>query len=50
MFVERLVNYFALFTFLVRWHASAVSLPICDVIFEQLACALNDIIFCLHRE
>jgi hypothetical protein len=48
MFVERWVSYSALFTFLVGWYASAVSLPPDDVIFAQLACPLNDIIFCLH--
>jgi hypothetical protein len=37
MFVERKVGYSALFTNLVRWHASAVSFPLCDVIFAQLA-------------
>ncbi len=40
----------ALFTFLATWHASAVSLPPGDVIFTQVACPLNDVIFCLHRE
>ncbi len=45
MFVERSVNSSALFTFLVGWHASAVSLPPGDVIFAQLVCPLDDIIF-----
>ncbi len=34
--------------FLVGWHPSAVSLPPGDIILAQLACPLNDIIFCLH--
>jgi hypothetical protein len=50
MFVEIEVSYSALFTFLVRWHASAVILPPGDVILAQLACLLNDIIFCIHKE
>ncbi len=50
MFVERWVRFSALFTFLVGWHASAASLPPRDVILAQLACPLNDIIFCLHQE
>jgi hypothetical protein len=33
---------------LVGWHVSAVSLPPGDVTFAELACPLNDIIFCLH--
>jgi hypothetical protein len=45
MFVEREVSYSAGFTFLVMWHASAVSLPPGDVILAQLACPLNDVIF-----
>jgi hypothetical protein len=28
-----------------RWQASAVSLPLGDVIFAHLACFLNDVIF-----
>ncbi len=39
-----------MFTFLVEWHAGAVSLPSGDVIFAQLACPLNDVIFCLHLQ
>ncbi len=31
--------------FFVGWHASAFSLPPGDVIFDQLACLLNDVIF-----
>jgi hypothetical protein len=50
MFVERWVSYLALFTYLVGWHASAVSLPPGDVILVWLACPLNEIIFCLHQE
>jgi hypothetical protein len=45
MFIERLVSYSALFTSLVGWHASAASLPQDDIIFAQLACPLNDVIF-----
>ncbi len=37
MFVERKVGYSALFTNLVRWHAGAVSFPLCDVILALLA-------------
>jgi len=39
-----------LFTFLVGWHASAVSLHPVDAVLAQLACPLNDINFCLHLE
>jgi hypothetical protein len=45
MFVDRYVGSSALFTFVVGWHASAVSLPSGDVIVAQLASPLNDIIF-----
>jgi hypothetical protein len=45
MFVERLVCYSALFTYLVRWYVSAVSLPPSDVILAQLDCPLSDIMF-----
>jgi hypothetical protein len=31
---------------LFKWHASDVSLPLGDIIFDQLACRLNDIMFC----
>jgi hypothetical protein len=48
MFVERKVRYSALFTDLVRWHASVVSFPLSDVILAQLACRLSDVMFCLH--
>jgi hypothetical protein len=48
MFVERKVGYTALFTFLVGWHASAVSLPPSDVILAQLAYPLSDVMLCLH--
>ncbi len=34
--------------FLVGWHTSAVSLLSVDVIFAQLACPLNDVIFLLR--
>jgi hypothetical protein len=45
MFAERSVNSSALFTFLVGWYASAVSLPPGDVIFAQLVCPLDGVIF-----
>jgi hypothetical protein len=48
MFVDRKVRYSALFTFLVRWHASVVSFPPSDVILAQLVCPLSDVMFCLH--
>jgi hypothetical protein len=39
------------FVYLFGWvHTSAVSLPPVDVILTQLACLLNDVIFCLHKE
>ncbi len=50
MFVERLVRYSALFTFIFGWHVSAVSLPSGDIILAQLAYPMNDVIFCLHQE
>jgi hypothetical protein len=50
MFFERKVGSSALFTLLVGWHASAVSLQPSDVIFAELACPMNDVIFCLHQE
>jgi hypothetical protein len=50
MFVERVVSYSALFTFLVGWHASAVCLPPGFVILAQLACPMNDVNLCLHQE
>jgi hypothetical protein len=46
----RYVSYSALFTFLVGWHTSAVSLALSDVILAELACPSNDVIFCLHQE
>ncbi len=48
MFVDRKIRYSALFTNLVEWHASAVSFPLSDVIFGQLACPLSDVMFYLH--
>jgi hypothetical protein len=48
MFVETKVNYSALFTNLVGWHADALSFPLSDVILAQLACLLSDIMLCLH--
>jgi len=48
MFVEIKVCYSVLFTNFVRWHASAVSFPLSDVILARLACPLSDIMFCLH--
>ncbi len=50
MVLERWVRHFALFTFLVGWRVSAVSLPPGDAIFAQLACRLHDVIFLLHQE
>ncbi len=47
MFVERKICYSALFTYLVGWHASAVSFPL-SVILAQLACPLSDVMLCLH--
>jgi hypothetical protein len=47
MFVERLVGYSALLTYLVGWHARAVSFPPSDVILPQLACPLSVVMF-LH--
>ncbi len=44
MFVERQVSSWALFTLLVRWHASDVSLPPGAIILAELACPLNDVI------
>jgi hypothetical protein len=35
-------------TYLIEWHAGAVSLPQSDVIWLHLACPLSDIMFCLH--
>jgi len=48
MFVERKAHYSSLFTNLVSWHTSVVSLPLTDVILAQLACPLSYVIFCLH--
>jgi hypothetical protein len=48
MFVERKVRYSALFTYLVGWHARAVSFPLSDVILAQLACPMSDVKLCLH--
>ncbi len=61
MFVERWVNSFALFTFLVGWLASDVRLPPNDIIFDvrlppndiifaQLTCPMNAIILCLYQQ
>jgi hypothetical protein len=50
MFVERKFRYSALFTNLVRWHASAISFPLSDIILAQLACPLSDVMFCLYSE
>jgi hypothetical protein len=49
MFVESSkVYYSALFTYLVGWHTSAVSLPPSDVTLAQLAYPLSDVMFCLQ--
>jgi len=42
---DRLVSHSGLFSDLVIWHAGAVSSPPADIIFAQLACPLNDVIF-----
>ncbi len=39
-----------MFTFLVRWQASTVNLPLDDVLLVQFVCPLNNIIVYLHRE
>ncbi len=41
-------HYSAMFSYIVGWHASAVSLPPSDVILAQLACLLSDVMFCLQ--
>jgi hypothetical protein len=43
MFVQRQVSSSGLFTFLVRWHASAFSLHPGEVIFPQLGCPQGSI-------
>jgi len=48
MFIGIWVSSSALFNFLVGLQAIGVSLPSGDVIFAQLACPLNDIIFGLN--
>ncbi len=48
MFGERKVRYAALFTNLVGWHAGCVSFPLSEDILAHLACALSDVMFCLH--
>ncbi len=48
MFVERLVCYSALFTYLVMWNAGVVSFPPSDIILVQLACPPSDVMFSLH--
>jgi hypothetical protein len=48
MFVEWKVHYSALFTYLVRWHAGAVSFPPSDAILAQLAWPLSDVMFYIH--
>jgi hypothetical protein len=50
MFVERVVSYSALFTFLVGGHANAVSLPPGDINLAQLAGPMNDFNLYLHQE
>ncbi len=39
--------FFAELNFGVEWHANAVSWLPGDIIFAQLVCPLNDVIFCL---
>jgi hypothetical protein len=48
MFVEIKVCYSALFTYLVMWHAGAVSFPPTDAILAQLVWPLSDVMFYLH--
>ncbi len=48
MFVERKVRFSALFTYLVGWHARAVSFPLSDVILAQQASPMSDVMLCLH--
>jgi hypothetical protein len=48
MFVERWASSSALYTLLVGWHVSVVSLPPGDVILAQLACPLNGVTICLY--
>ncbi len=48
MFVERKINYSALFTNLFGWHAGAASYPPSDFILAQLAFPLSDIMFWLY--
>ncbi len=50
MFVDRKARYSALVTNLVRWHPSAVSLPLRDVILAQPSCLLSNVMFCIHSE
>jgi hypothetical protein len=50
MFVENRLVRLVRFTFLVGWHASAVSLHPVDAVLAQLACPLNDVNFCLRLE
>jgi hypothetical protein len=39
------------FVYFLGWvHACNVSFPLCDTIFPQLACPLNDVILCLPWE
>ncbi len=45
---EREVSYSALFTYLVGWHAGAVSFSRSDIILAQLVYPLSDVMFCLH--
>ncbi len=45
---EREVSHSALFTYLVGWHAGAVSFSRSDIILAQLVYPLSDVMFCLH--
>ncbi len=47
--LQREVSYSPLFTFFGQVACTTVSLPPGDIILVQLACPLNDIIFCLHH-
>ncbi len=46
----REVNSSALFTFLVGWHAGAVSLPLGDIISAELDCPPDNVTLYLQQE
>ncbi len=43
---EGLITFSAVLKFLVGWYACAVTFTLGGTIFAQLACPLNDVIFC----